>query len=285
MRPRSGIPDHANAPTANAAKANAGTALHTVTITHLLLDIEGTTCPVSFVADVLFPYARQRLKPYLEAHGHEPEVIALVEDTWQIWLNDRNPAAQELLRQQVPDGAATEAAPTTRVADVVRYLEWLIDHDVKATPLKDLQGRIWHEGYADGAIVAPLFADVPGALKRWHSQGLVLAVYSSGSVPAQQLLYRHSQAGDLTALFDHWFDTRSGAKQEASSYRRIAEAMAVEPAAVLFISDALAEVEAAASAGMAVLFSDRDGNPGRDSGPFAKISDYSELSFDVAHGS
>ena len=254
-----------------------------MTITHLLLDIEGTTCPVSFVADVLFPYARQRLGFYLQDHSDEPEVASLVEDTWQLWQSDSTPAARELLRSAGTCPAA--AAPPTTAARVVPYLEWLIDHDVKATPLKDLQGRIWQEGYASGAIVAPLFRDVPGALQRWHREGLTLSVYSSGSVPAQKLLYKHSQAGDLTALFSHWFDTRSGSKQEPDSYSTIAEAMGVDPPSVLFVSDSLAELHAADAAGMAVLFSDREGNPGRGSGPFARISDYSQLSLDVAHGS
>ncbi|MFM7653610.1 MAG: acireductone synthase [Vulcanococcus sp.] len=254
-----------------------------MTYTHLLLDIEGTTCPVSFVADVLFPYARQRLRPHLETHGQDPEVAALVTDALQLWLSDTTPATQQLLESSGAFQPADTAA--ARAAQVVPYLEWLIDHDVKATPLKDLQGRIWREGYASEAIQATLFSDVPDALKRWHQQGLVLAVYSSGSVAAQQLLYGHCQNGDLTALFSHWFDTRSGAKQEAESYRTITTAMDTNPAAVLFISDSLPELEAAASAGLAVLFSDREGNPGRDSGHFARISDYSQLSFDVAHGS
>ena len=105
----------------------------------------------------------------------------------------------------------------------------------------------------------------------------MLAVYSSGSVPAQQLLYGHSTAGDLRALFSHWFDTRVGSKQDKRSYRSIAEHVEVAPADVLFISDSLSELEAAASAGMTVLFSDREGNPGRDSGGFERISDYRRL--------
>lgn len=267
----------------------------TVTITHLLLDIEGTTCPVSFVAEVLFPYARRRLGPYLQTYGEEPEVMALVEDAMQLWRVDDTAIAQELLRathvgsQTAPRGATPPAAsaptPAAKASQVIPYLEWLIDQDVKATPLKDLQGRIWREGYSSGEIVAQLFHDVADALRRWHQEGLVLGVYSSGSVPAQKLLYRHSQAGDLTPLFSHWFDTRTGAKQEPSSYATIAAAMGADLASVLFVSDSLAELHAAERAGMAVLFSDREGNPGRDSGPFARISDYSQLSLDGAHGS
>ena len=266
-----------------------------MTTTHLLLDIEGTTCPVSFVSEVLFPYARRRLGPYLQAHGQEPEVRSLLEDALQLWLVDGTASAQELLVatfggcQTAPRGAnsATTAAatPAAKASQVIPYLEWLIDHDVKATPLKDLQGRIWREGYSSGEIVAPLFSDVADALRRWHQEGLVLGVYSSGSVPAQKLLYQHSQAGDLTPLFSHWFDTRTGAKQEPSSYATIAAAMGANLSSVLFVSDSLAELHAADSAGMAVLFSDREGNPGRDSGPFARISDYSQLNLDGAHGS
>lgn len=230
-------------------------------ITHLLLDIEGTTCPVSFVAEVLFPYARQALGPFLQRYGAEPEVAALLQEVEAAWRQDPNPEAQAL----------------GKTGDLGAYLEWLIDHDIKLTPLKDLQGRIWADGYGSGAITAPLFADVAEALRRWHGAGLQLAVYSSGSVPAQQLLYRHSNSGDLTGLFSHWFDTRVGAKQQPDSYRKIAEAMGVEPSGVLFISDALAELEAAHGAGMAVLLSDRPGNPNRDSGPFERISDYSQL--------
>ncbi|NDG23300.1 MAG: acireductone synthase [Synechococcaceae bacterium WBB_10_009] len=230
-------------------------------ITHLLLDIEGTTCPVSFVAEVLFPYARQALGPFLQRHGAEPEVAALLQEVETAWRQDPHPEAQAL----------------GKTGDLGAYLEWLIDHDIKLTPLKDLQGRIWADGYGSGAITAPLFADVAEALRRWHGAGLQLAVYSSGSVPAQQLLYGHSNSGDLTGLFSHWFDTRVGAKQQPDSYRKIAEAMGVEPSGVLFISDALAELEAAHGAGMAVLLSDRPGNPNRDSGPFERISDYSQL--------
>ena len=238
-------------------------------ITHLLLDIEGTTCPVSFVAEVLFPYARAQIRDYLAKHRDQPELQALLADVQQAWRNDTQPEAIELRDR-------------FGVADVAPYLEWLIDNDVKLTALKDLQGMIWRAGYNQGDLVAPLFADVPAALQRWHSSGLVLAVYSSGSVPAQQLLYGHCQCGDLRKYFSHWYDTRTGPKQQAQSYTTIAQSMNTNAAQVLFISDALAELQAAAAAGMAVMFSDRDGNPGRDSGGFERISDYSLLH--PAHG-
>ena len=245
-------------------------------ITHLLLDIEGTTCPVSFVAEELFPYARAALPEYLARHGDNAEVAALLTAVEQDWQANGHTEAQALRHSMT----STDARPMAE--RVIPYLQWLIDRDIKLTPLKDLQGQIWADGYGNGSITAPLFADVAEALRRWHQQGLVLAVYSSGSVPAQQLLYRHSQNGDLSPLFSHWFDTRVGAKQEVSSYMAIAAAMQVRPEQVLFISDALGELEAAHGAGMAVVLSDRPGNPNRDSGPFERISDYSQLH--PAHG-
>ena len=147
----------------------------------------------------------------------------------------------------------------------------------KLAELKDLQGLLWAEGYASGDLKGPLFRDVAPALRRWHQQGAVLAVYSSGSVAAQQLLYGHSTDGDLRNLFSHWFDTRTGPKQDVGSYRAISEAMGVGSAKVLFISDSLMECEAAHAAKMQVLFSDREGNPGRDNGSFERISTYEDL--------
>jgi enolase-phosphatase E1 len=236
--------------------------------THILLDIEGTTCPVSFVSEVLFPYARAGLAEFLEANANDPEIQELVHHTDQAWSTDDHP---EAIRQR------KQLSEQRHISDVAPYLQGLIDRDIKFTALKDLQGRIWSSGYNSGELIAPLFDDVPSALQRWHQRGLILAVYSSGSVAAQHLLYGHCQAGDLRLLFSHWFDTRIGPKQEAKSYADIAERMQVAPQQVLFISDAIAELEAADASGMTVLFSDRPGNPSRACGRFERISDYSEL--------
>ena len=239
-----------------------------MTITHLLLDIEGTTCPVSFVADVLFPYARAAIPDFLISQAQDPEIQQLAQEVESAWLKDT--AAEAMALRQ-------DDSQLQGLARIAPYLQLLIDCDVKLTALKDLQGRIWRAGYANGALVAPLFSDVAESLQRWHQEGFTLAVYSSGSVPAQQLLYGHSTAGDLRPLFSHWFDTRIGIKQEQESYIAIAKQMKVEATQVLFISDALSELEAASRAGMAVLFSDREGNPGRDNGRFERIDDYRRL--------
>jgi enolase-phosphatase E1 len=159
----------------------------------------------------------------------------------------------------------------------VPYLQWLIRIDRKLTALKDLQGMIWADGYASGALHGPLFADVAAALRRWRRQGLGLSVYSSGSVAAQQMLYGHSSGGDLRPVFSHWFDTRLGAKNDSSSYRAIAERLNCAPKRVLFISDANAELVAARTAGMQVLFSERPGNPQTADDGFERIDTFSSL--------
>ena len=249
-------------------------------IRSILLDIEGTTCPVSFVASVLFPYARERLASHLETNQGDPEVQALLAATQAAFAADPNPEVQAL-RQGAPiQGHSAGQGQLQRGqtnSPLVAYLQWLIDHDIKFPALKELQGRIWASGYASGDLVAPLFDDVAPTLQRWHQDGYQLAVYSSGSVAAQQLLYRHSQDGNLEELFSHWFDTRIGPKQAAASYGAIAAALQLEPAEILFVSDALAELEAAHGIGMAVAFSDRQGNPGRDPGPFNAIQSLAEI--------
>ena len=232
-------------------------------ISHVLPDIEGTTCPVSFVAGTLSPYATKHLESFVKTKRGEEEVAELLASAQETWKQDSNPEAQQLLAQAG--------------AEVVAYLQLLIQQDRKLAELKDLQGLLWAEGYASGDLKGPLFSDVAPALRRWHQQGAVLAVYSSGSVAAQQLLYGHSTDGDLRNLFSHWFDTRTGAKQDVASYRAISKAMGVDSSKVLFISDALLECEAAHTAKMQVLFSDREGNPGRDNGSFERISTYEDL--------
>ncbi|WP_369802059.1 acireductone synthase [Synechococcus sp. 8F6] len=232
-------------------------------VTHVLLDIEGTTCPVSFVSSTLFPYAAEQLEAFLDSHRNDLAVRSLLDEVEAAWRQDADPEAQAL-RQQ--GGVGTLA-----------YLQWLIRRDRKLTPLKDLQGLVWEQGYRSGALTGPLFADVPGALRRWHGAGLVLAVYSSGSVAAQRLIYGHSNAGDLRPLFSHWFDTRIGPKQAPESYATIAAQLGVDPEQMLFVSDALTECQAAAAAGMQVVFSDREGNPGRDPGPFERIVSFNDL--------
>ncbi|WP_297925375.1 acireductone synthase [Metallibacterium sp.] len=194
----------------------------------VLTDIEGTTSDIRFVQQVLFPYARRRLPAWIAAHANEPEVGR--------WLDA---AAREA-------GLATPAARDT----VVEALLAWIDADRKSTALKALQGLIWREGYAAGDFVAHVYPDVEPALRAWRARGLRLFVYSSGSIEAQKQFFAHSAAGDLTPLFDGYFDTETGPKRETASYAHIADAIDMAPAHILFLSDIEAELDAARAAGM-----------------------------------
>lgn len=203
-------------------------------ITTVLTDIEGTTSSISFVKDVLYPYARAALPGFVRAHGQQPEV--------RRWL----------------DQVAIEiSASACQDAVIVETLQGWIDQDRKHTALKALQGLVWEAGYRDGDFTAPLYPDVAPALRAWHAAGHRLAVYSSGSVPAQQLLFSHTDAGDLTPLISAYFDTEIGGKREADSYRSIAGQMDVAPGEIVFLSDVVAELDAARAAGLRTVLLDR----------------------------
>jgi enolase-phosphatase E1 len=193
----------------------------------ILTDIEGTTSSISFVHDVLFPYARKRLPAFVETHGDLPEV--------QHWLHE---AAKE---------AGIVEASRQEIIELL--LRW-IDEDRKSTALKALQGMIWKEGYEAGDYQSHMYPEVAARLRAWRGDGLALYVYSSGSVQAQQLLFKFSEAGDLTPLLAGYFDTETGPKREAGSYTRIAEAIGEQPAHILFLSDIVQELDAAKAAGL-----------------------------------
>jgi enolase-phosphatase E1 len=182
----------------------------------ILTDIEGTTTPIRFVQTVLFPYARARLPQFCaRPHALLDEVAA---------KNPGRPVFETLLG-------------------------WM-DADAKVTALKTIQGLIWAEGYAAGELIGDLYADVPPALRRWSKAGLRLYVYSSGSEASQKMLFGHSREGDLTPLFQGFFDTKVGAKREAASYQAICRGANVAVAECLFLSDIEAELDAAAAAGL-----------------------------------
>lgn len=190
----------------------------------VLTDIEGTTSSISFVKDALFPFARAHLPAFVRAHAHEADVAAQL----QAVCEDAN-------------------VNSNQVVDVL--LQWM-DEDRKATPLKALQGMIWRQGYEDGTLTSHVYPDAVIGLKRLHQSGITLAVYSSGSVPAQKLLFGHTEVGDLSTLFSAWFDTTVGGKKETDSYRRISAALSMTPSEILFLSDVEAELDAAQDAGL-----------------------------------
>jgi enolase-phosphatase E1 len=220
----------------------------------ILTDIEGTTSSISFVKDVLFPYAREQLPAFVVTHADLPEV--------QHWLHE---TARE---------AGLVSASQQEIIDLL--LRW-IDEDRKATPLKALQGMIWEDGYASGEFKSHVYPEVAENLRKWKAQGIRLYVYSSGSVTAQKLLFGHSEAGDLTSLFSGYFDTETGAKRDSASYRRIAEAIGAAPEQILFLSDIAAELDAAAVAGMQTIQLVRP--PAVDiAGTHKQVSDFNQIS-------
>lgn len=201
----------------------------------VVTDIEGTTTSISFVADVLFPYAKQRITSFIAEHQDEPAVKTEIE------------AARQLADE--PD------ATIERVGEIL--VQW-IEQDKKATPLKALQGMIWRYGYEDGSLKGHLYPEVADKLQEWKEQGVQLNIYSSGSEAAQKLLFGYSEAGDLTPLFSHYFDTRIGGKKEVDSYRNIQKSLNLPAKEILFLSDIVAELDAAAAAGLKTIALDRE---------------------------
>lgn len=211
----------------------------------VLLDIEGTTTPIDFVHRTLFSFARERIQEYLENAGRNSELEATLAGL-------REEHAADVAADLSPPPWRDDS-PHARLESVVAYVRWLIDRDRKSRWLKELQGRIWEQGYRSGVLRGEVYPDVPPALRRWTSAGVSVGIFSSGSVLAQRLLFAHSTAGDLTPLLKWHFDTAVGPKVEGTSYARIAEQVAVAPDKILFVSDVTKEIDAARAAGFQTL--------------------------------
>lgn len=203
----------------------------------IVTDIEGTTSSLSFVKDVLFPYARAHLAEFVRGHADEAEVKALLDDA-------RAEAGADLDTEQL----------------IQQFIRW-IDEDRKITPLKSLQGLIWEAGYRQGGFAGHLYSDAVQNLVKWHADGIALYVYSSGSVHAQKLLFGHSAFGDMTPLFSGYFDTRIGGKREQASYEKIAAQMGLPAGSILFLSDIKEELDAARAASFKTVWLTRDSMP------------------------
>ncbi len=189
-----------------------------------LLDIEGTTTPIDFVTRTLFPFARQRLDDFAPT----PEEYDLLSAEWE--SDEKDGKTPPLLG---PD-----------------YLRWLMDQDRKSTGLKSLQGRIWEQGYENGDLMGEMYDDVVSAILKWVQNDAQIAIFSSGSVLAQKLIFGYSRFGDLSQHISHYFDTTTGPKRDASSYQIIANVMQITPHEICFLSDIAEEVSAARGAGM-----------------------------------
>lgn len=226
----------------------------------ILTDIEGTTSSLSFVRDVLFPYSKKRLPAFIETRGEEPEV--------RHWLQE----------------AAKEAGYIhVNKDEIVKILQGWINEDYKVTALKALQGMIWEAGYKNGDFKAHMYPDAVLKLRDWHEREIPLYVYSSGSVQAQHLFFGNTTAGDLRPLFSGYFDTTTGPKREWTSYLHISEAIEVPPTMILFLSDVVEELDAAADCGYRTYLLRRPPGPGEpevyddDSSRHPIVTDFSEI--------
>jgi enolase-phosphatase E1 len=229
-------------------------------IAAVLLDIEGTTTSISFVYDVLFPYAAARLDEYCSRADPDPEL------------------AEALARLRTEyEEEASRGVPLPPFGNGAPYARHLMAEDRKSTGLKLLQGVIWEEGYQTGALRGHIFPDVPPALAAWRAAGIRLRVFSSGSVRAQKLLFAHTDYGDLTPYFEGFHDTTTGPKREPASYAAIADAYGLSAKEILFLSDVREELDAAAAAGMQTGLMVRPGNRPAEPGRHAVYREFGEM--------
>ncbi len=212
----------------------------------ILLDIEGTTTPIDFVHKTLFPFAKAKINEYLNENFAEiKDEISQLKGEYKLDFQN-----------QVYGRKFDEKSPES----VSNYLKFLIEVDRKSTPLKSLQGKIWQKGYESSELKSVMFEDVPRAFEHWKSKNKTIAIYSSGSILAQKLLFGYTNAGDLNSFISNYFDTTIGGKREVKSYKNIAKKLSFPPVEILFISDVTEELNAASEAGFSTLLSIRAGN-------------------------
>ncbi len=195
----------------------------------ILIDIEGTVAPISFVKDVLFPYSKEKMESFVKENENKQEIKQILEDVKKIEKREMS---------------------TEEVIDTLK--KW-IDEDRKITPLKEIQGYIWEEGFKSGNVKAPLYKDAYEKMLYWNKKGIPMYIYSSGSVKAQKLFFSHTEYGNIVDFFNGFFDTKIGNKKEKGSYEKIARAIGLKPEEILFLSDNPDEIKAAAEAGMQVM--------------------------------
>jgi len=237
----------------------------------VLLDIEGTTTPITFVTEKLFPYIRREVKTYLTQHWEEEQVQSDVDALRQQAQEDQS------LPTPYPLIPASDA-PRDQVIDAtVANVQSQMDDDRKITALKQLQGHMWVAGYQSGELQGEVYDDVIEALNKWNEMKIPVYIYSSGSVAAQKLLFGHSTHGDLLPQLAGHFDTTVGLKVETPSYHAIAKSIGIPEGSILFVTDALKELQAADPAGLTLRLSIRPGNAPVDDDTYVSIRSFSEL--------
>jgi enolase-phosphatase E1 len=222
----------------------------------IVTDIEGTTSSLSFVKDVLFPYASEHIHAYVTSHADEPEVRAQLEAISKV-------AGRELT-----------------LDEAIAQLRLWVKEDKKVAPLKTLQGMIWEAGYRSGGFTGHIYEDAARNLRAWHEKGIQLYIYSSGSVHAQKLLFGFSDFGDLTPLISGYFDTHIGHKRETSSYEVIASEIGIRAGDILFLSDNVDELDAARTAGMQTRWLVRDADEVEPNAPHPQVKDFDDIPLD-----
>jgi 2,3-diketo-5-methylthio-1-phosphopentane phosphatase len=235
----------------------------------IVLDIEGTTTPIAFVFEVLFPFARAHLREHLQNPLNADQLREPIRRLREEWSDD-------MARGEQPPGSPDLGSEAGAIR-VAAYVEWLMDRDRKSPGLKMLQGHIWEQGYRAGVLKGEVFSDVPPALLRWREARLDVAIYSSGSELAQRLIFGNTAYGDLTPFVSRFFDTAVGPKIAPESYRRLAADLARTPDRILFVSDVTPELGAARSAGCQVLLCVRPGNRPQPDHPYEEISSFEEI--------
>ena len=234
-----------------------------ITARTLVVDLEGTTSAAGFILGDLYDYARPRLAGWLDEHADDAAIA-------------------EARQQVIADASLAADASTDEIVAVLH--QWMAD-DVKATPLKTIQGQIWAEGFARDEISSHFFDDVIPQLRKWHAAGVSIAVFSSGSVASQVPWFRHSPDGDLTPLIVDYFDTvKAGSKKESSSYDAISAALDVPASDLVFFTDHPEEVSAALTTGWQVVAFSREGEPwfGADFGAAPVVSSFDDVEVTTA---
>lgn len=220
----------------------------------LIVDIEGTTTPLGFVKETLFPYAEENVESFLTKRYDDEETQQDIKALQELAAKDKADGVEGVV--EIPKEGSKEDI----IKAVVDNVKWQMDEDRKTTALKQLQGHIWREGYKTGQIKAELFEDVGPALQQIVEEGVNVYVYSSGSVEAQKLLFGNTEEGDLLELFTDFFDTTIGNKKDSGSYKKIVEKIGVSPEEILFLTDTPEEATAASKAGLRSALVARDGN-------------------------
>ncbi len=230
---------------------------------HILFDIEGTVAPISFVQEVLFPYAYEKMESFINTQGISENIFTQLQKENEF---DYQTGTYPFLIES-----------SYEKQKIIHYLKYLIQIDRKSTPLKEIQGEIWKLGYEKGEIQSKIYLDAVKFFKHIYARGLKASIYSSGSVLAQKLIFQYSDKGDLRNFFTHYFDTTIGQKKEKESYLKIANSLNLEPKQIVFFTDVLAEAQAASDAGIFPIILKRPANPHQGEHSFSEIEDFYEL--------